>query len=387
MKFERSLTMKRTIGIIGSAVAMAGIALGCSGNTHKKDSLEDYLVPERNVCSGKFSLKLTDSTVCEVPEKEYNMFTNIQAVGNELYCFSMLDQLRLSVYDIASGAHTKSIVYDPNILRSREIVDYQVLSRDSILLVTAPSGAIVLSDGEGNIRERWTPELLGAELTGGGCNADYMGDGKICLVMCPGGRYSIERQAPDAPRHWIYNLKTGMWDGEVAPLDGVLKYSEGVYYFDMMRPYHLVKDNRLYVTYMMDHSVYVYDLQTGKMLMEKDISPEDALELPEPVAQEVATYESLSEMRRTTAFYGPLCYHSENGLFSRRYFYPLEQRKKNGYSMEICIYDDNFDLVGSAKIRTGVELPFATPDGFVATASNDTDADNVTFLRYKIVPA
>ncbi len=361
------------------------MSIGCSGDGHKKISMEDYLIPERNVSTGEYSLVLSDSVVCDVPEKEYNVYTQIQTVGSELYCFSALDPLRLSVYDIDSGVHTKSIVYDPNILRSREIIDYQVLSRDSILLVTAPGGAIVLSDGTGRICERWAPELLGAELTGGGGHSDYMGAGKICLVMCPGTRYSIERPESDGPRHWIYNLETRMWDGEVAALEGALRYSDGVYYFDMMIPYHLVKGKFLYVTYMADHSVYVYDLKSGEMVLEKDISPEDAEKMPAPAAQEVASYENLSALRRETAFYGPLCYHSKSRLFSRCYTYSLDKRKQTGYDKEVCIYDEDFNLVGSERFVNGeVRGIFPTHDGFVATRDVTSDADHVTFLKYRI---
>ena len=205
------------------------------------------------------------------------------------------------------------------------------------------------------------------------------------MVMCPGSRYSIEKSDPSVPRHWIYDMNTKDWYGKIAPLEGVLKYSEGLYYFDMMTPFHLVKDNLLYVTYMVDHSVYVYDINTGKLLVEKDISPEDAGVMVSPIETEIASYENLSGLRSRAASYGPLYYHEKCNLFSRVYKYSLEQRKGSGNHMEVCIYDEDFNIVGSEIIKTGyIDFIFPTQDGFVAVAKNNTDADSVKFIRYKI---
>ena len=53
--------------------------------------------------------------------------------------------------------------------------------------------------------------------------------------------------------------------------------------------------------------------------------------------------------------------------------------------MEVCIYDEDFNIVGSEIIKTGyIDFIFPTQDGFVAVAKNNTDADSVKFIRYKI---
>lgn len=371
----------KNLEVLGFSVLVC-MTVACNGN---KASLESYLTPERNANLGKVILEKLDSVVCEVPENEYNSFTGIDENQDELYCHSILDPLKITVYDIAKGEHVKTIDYDPNLLRAREILSYQVLSRDSILLVTTPGSKVVLTDGEGKILERWSPDISEGELCGGGVHYDYLNSGKLCMVMCPGSRYSIEKSDPSVPRHWIYDMNTNDWYGKIAPLEGVLKYSEGLYYFDMMTPFHLVKDNLLYVTYMVDHSVYVYDINTGKLLVEKDISPEDAGVMVSPIETEIASYENLSGLRRRAASYGPLYYHEKCNLFSRVYKYSLEQRKGSGNHMEVCIYDDDFNIVGSEIIKTGyIDFIFPTQDGFVAVAKNNTDADSVKFIRYKI---
>ena len=190
------------------------------------------------------------------------------------------------------------------------------------------------------------------------------------MVMCPGSRYSIEKSDPSVPRHWIYDMNTNDWYGKIAPLEGVLKYSEGLYYFDMMTPFHLVKDNLLYVTYMVDHSVYVYDINTGKLLVEKDISPEDAGVMVSPIETEIASYENLSGLRRRAASYGPLYYHEKCNLFSRVYKYSLEQRKGFGIDLPIAIMLDTkgpeyriktFEN-GKIMLNDGDEFSFTTED-------------------------
>ena len=53
--------------------------------------------------------------------------------------------------------------------------------------------------------------------------------------------------------------------------------------------------------------------------------------------------------------------------------------------MEVCIYDEDFNIVGSEIIKTGyIDFIFPIQDGFVAVAKNNTDADSVKFIRYKI---
>ena len=53
--------------------------------------------------------------------------------------------------------------------------------------------------------------------------------------------------------------------------------------------------------------------------------------------------------------------------------------------MEVCIYDDDFNIVGSEIIETGyIDFIFPTQNGFVAVAKNNADADSVKFIRYKI---
>lgn len=140
----------KNLEVLGFSVLVC-MAVSCNGN---KASLESYLTPERNANLGKVILEKLDSVVCEVPENEYNSFTDIDVNQDKLYCYSILDPLKITVYDIAKGEHVKTIDYDPNLLRAREILSYQVLSRDSILLVTTPGSKVVLTDGEGKILER-----------------------------------------------------------------------------------------------------------------------------------------------------------------------------------------------------------------------------------------
>lgn len=154
----------KNLEVLGFSVLVC-MAVSCNGN---KASLESYLTPERNANLGKVVLEKLDSVVCEVPENEYNSFTDIDENQDELYCYSMLDPLKITVYDIAKGEHVKTIDYDPNLLRAREILSYQVLSRDSILLITTPGSKVVLTDGEGKILERWSPDISEGELCGGG---------------------------------------------------------------------------------------------------------------------------------------------------------------------------------------------------------------------------
>ena len=92
----------------------------------------------------------------------------------------------------------------------------------------------------------------------------------------------------------------------------------------MHHPFQLIVDRKMYVTYPVDHRVYIYNLATRKLVFEKDISPTFATQIPKPLYYaEALDDEKLTDLRSKTAYYGPLYFHSEPKLYSR--FYNLEK--------------------------------------------------------------
>ena len=188
---------------------------------------------------------------------------------------------------------------------------------------------------------------------------------------------------PDVNRHGVYDLEKKEWIKFMAPYEGVLKYKGiGGYYYDMQHPYQLLLNDTLYVTYPVDHKVYMYDAVNGNLLSEKDISPSVATDFPYPV-EYYDDYDKLNELRRSTAYYGPLYYHSKVDMFSR--FYNIDPDVDSGKRV-IIVYDRDFNVL-CEKIYPIDDINGISPtkDGFLLHPYRPMEEDTITFMKADIV--
>lgn len=375
-------------------ITMSLLTASCT-DKDKKNTLSEYLTPAGNTCSNTAKIIVSDTMKVEIPSDVYNNYHTIKKYGDYLYCMPMAAaKTKLTIFDISKGTYCKTIDMDPNLLRSREFTDFCVSTSDSIYLVTYPSNEIVIIDGNGTIKDRWdrndmqvtmeTDSLL--SMTGFDINAIQIDRAADLLYasLCPVSRYELENTGNEVNRHGIYDLKKRKWIKFIAPYEGVMKMSNGgTYYFDLITPYQLFVEGKMYVTYMIDHNVYIYDLMSGRLTSEKDISPDDAETFPSPLRN--PSYEAANELRRETSFYGQLNYHKTFGMFSRTYTYSLNQRKSSGIRQEICLYDSLFEPICRLPIKNGaVDCLCASEDGFIATKSDVNCPDDVFIYKFSI---
>lgn len=368
-------------------------------NSCNNDKWAEYSEPDFSGNSEAVYLEQVDSAVIAVPEKHYNIFQNCQIYHDSLlYAVSWYDEMRLSLYNLASRSFMYDILLDKNTSAVNRINNFMVASEDSIFFTSFPKTGLVLVDSRARKLDTWidddmviSPEMEPG-LSGGYAfstaayldNFQYDREKKlIYAALSPGSAYD-QIGSPEVKRHGIYNTVTRKWEKIMAPYEGVLKYKgDNVYFYDMHYTYQLVLGDRMYVTYPVDHRVYVYDINTGKLVMEKEISPSCAVKFAKPLDSSLCSDEELNQLRKTTAYYGPVYYHPDVECFSR--FYNLPHVDGKDSEMAVIIYDRDFNIVCEKMFSTNIIIKLVpADDGLVALLTDPYDADNFVMVKYKI---
>lgn len=367
---------------------------------NKGNKWSEYSEPTFLGNSDKAYLELTDSAIIEVPAKHFNSFQNCQIYHDSLlYAFSLDDRLRLSIYNIASKSFMYDIVLDKNTSGVMCISNFNVISEDSIFFSTSPKTGLVLVNSKGKKLDMWTDrdmvisQEMESKLSDGYAFsiASYLENFQydkqkhlIYAVLSPFSAYD-EFGEPDIKRHGIYDLSTRNWKTIMAPYEGVLKYKgNNIYFYDMHHPYQIVLGNLMYVTYPVDHRVYIYNTENEELIREKGISPSCATKFDRPMDPLVATDKELNQLRKNTAYYGPLYYHPDARCFSR--FYNLKNTTGKEGERAIIIYDMDFNIVYENTFKFN-EIPRIVPtdDGLVIIRTDPMNPDTFVLIRYKIL--
>lgn len=372
------------------------LVMSCSTEDRK---WAEYATPSFQGNSEEVYLTKGDSVEIRVSDGHYNIFQNCQIDRDSiLYTVSWYDGQRVSLYNIASGSFMYDIFVDRNTTGVMNIGNFKVVSQDSIFFTTFPKTGLVLLDSKGRKLDIWQegdmemPAEMDPVLSSGlaFANMSYLENfqydrdkGLIYAVLSPFSAYD-ETGDPDVKRHGIYNIVSRKWEKVFAPYEGVLKYKGNkVYFYDMHHPYQTVLDGKAYVTYPVDHRVYIYDLSSGKLTGEKDISPSCAGQFAKPLDPALTSDDEMNRFRRTTAYYGPLYYHPDVECFSR--FYLPENVEGQGREKVVIIYDKDFNIVCERRFKENeVSNMVPTDNGFMTIPYDPMDSDTFTVVKYKI---
>lgn len=379
-----------------SVVSLILLFMSCSTYDRK---WAEYATPSFQGNSEEVYLEKGDSVEIRVPDGHYNVLHNCQIYRDSiLYAVSLSDGHRVSLYNIGSGTFMYDILVDKNTTGVLNISNFNVVSPDSIFFTTFPKTGLVLLDSKGRKQDIWQDDdmeipaemdpVLSSEFAFANMsyleNFQYDKDNNlIYAVLSPFSAYD-ETGDPDVKRHEVYNIVSRKWEKVFAPYEGVLKYKgDKVYFYDMHHPYQTVLDGKVYVTYPVDHRVYIYDLTSGNLTGEKDISPSCAGRFSKPFDPALTSDDELNRLRRTTAYYGPLYYHPDVECFSR--FYLLGGVEGRGAEKAVIIYDKNFNIVYEQKFKANeVSRMVPADDGFLTIPYDPMNADTFTFVKYKI---
>lgn len=364
-------------------------------------NLHKYLKPAEPIYSER-TLKLVpiDTLSIQVPDTVYNYYHNTQIFEDSLfYGINYFTQLDINVFNLRTGKFDRVIRVDPNIVHTYRVEQFRVVSPDSIYVVSCPDNGIRMLDADGFIVDEWSADdlrmasdvdyILSQEGFGladlsGLENFDVIGT-ECFLTLSPVTSTDFEG-SPIVKRHGIYDLVKRQWRMAFGYYEGVLKYKgDNVYFYDMHDPYRIVADGKAFVTYPIDHFVYIYDMMTSELIDKKSLAPSFAIKFPHPVSKDkMYDDELMNELRRDSPFYGPLYYHSSVACWSR--FYNFTDQDTGIQKRGFIIYDAEFKILYE-NIFEYDEIACITPDneGVVVMPRNEMEADVALFIRYRII--
>jgi len=377
------------------------LTLSCSRKEEK--TLSFYRNPQ-NKAENKNSVFLNpvDTINIQVSSDKGNRFLQGYLYKDSLlYAVSLYEKLTIDIYDIKRKQFVNEIKIEPGPTRTLSIANFAVASPDSIFIIPSPNPGVHLINSKSELIKIWDKydlqisesfDPILADQGFGICGSSGLQNVTLdnqnnimYMVLSPLSTID-EIGDPTPKRHGIYDLKNSKWIGLLAPYEGVLKNKgEGRYYFDMHHPYQLVVKGKLYVTYPVDHRVYVYNIASRKLILEKDISPTFATQIPEPLFDADAfDYNKLVKLRGETAYYGPLYYHPSPKVYSR--FYNLEKKEGKTRERAIIIYDKDFNIISENVFPIDdITRIQASDDGFyVQPQPHILNADTLALIHFKI---
>lgn len=377
------------------------MTFSCSRKEEK--SLSYYRNPNNKVVKNNIAfLDPVDTIIIQVPPGKGNYFLQKYLYNDSvLYGVSLYEKSTIDVYNIESKQFVNEIKIDPGPTRTLSISNFTVASPDSIYIIPSPLLGVHLYNSKGELVKIWNKDALQinesfdpilANQGFGICSSSglqnvTLNNQKSILYMVLSPLSELDEIGDPLPnRHGIYDLENRKWLDILAPYEGVLKYKgEGRYFYDMHHPFQLIVDGKMYVTYPVDHRVYIYNLATRKLAFEKDISPTFATQIPEPL-YDADAYDDrkLTNLRSKTAYYGPLYFHSELKLYSR--FYNLEKTEGKTRERAIVIYDENFDIIAENifPIADIIQIQPSDDGFYVQPQPRVMNADTLVLIHYKI---
>ena len=351
-----------------------------------------------------FTLKLVDSLniTTEARPNDYmnkDIFADTLLFGNDWN-----EKNKIDVYDLKNKKFLKTI----------EIADYKVKNNFASISVHSLDTILIAYD--------YPPEFQFANFEGKIIKDIKLGDLKLTIdnpkaPKTDNYRLPIFNDKPiiynnklyftitpmgvqDLPgfkrveRIAIYDLKKDSLIKAVCPMKGPIALKGVFYLSQLMNPYFIINDNKLFVSYPIDHYIYEYDLD-GNFIKKILASASKLEKLPSPLKfDKRRDREYVRDWWLPIPFYGPLSYHKQAQVYTRIFHQsqPLKMlngelnngSKRDGY---VLIYDKNFNKIGEVKFtngRLGLYKVFPLSDGFLM-APNQEHWTNENELIYKYV--
>ncbi len=379
-------------------------------NNYDTDKYKQFETnPEYNLkVKNKVKLKPIDTLNITTKNKPIHYFSN-DIYKDSLFfgivsTFGGKDRNKIDVYDLKNERFLKTIqVTDYKI--TQPMLNVSVHSLDTIIVTQAYPPEIKLINYTGNIVRNI--KLGNIELNIDNPKAPKIDnyylvrlnnkpriiDNKLYFLIEPMGVANMPG-FKNAQRLAIYDLKNDTLLKAICPAKGPVALN-GVFYLNqLMHPYFTINNNKIFMSYPIDHNVYIYDLD-GNFLEQKLVSASKFEKLPKPLKySKIKNREYVRNWWIPIPFYGNLNYHSKAHLYTRIFHQsqPLKMTngklndgsKRKGY---ILIYDEQFNKLGEVPFdngQLGVYKALPLSDGYlIAPNKNHWHNENEFVEKYK----
>lgn len=375
------------------------IFVSCNSELELRNSL---ISPEHSVVD---SIDLNFSH--EVRIKADSLFTFIRPTT---YCDTILIALtkgklgELRLFDIKNGKYLGKIVVDANIFIDEKVTTFYVHNLDSIFFLSSNSLNVNIVDGNGSVQKAWTYQDLEIDPPGTliypyflpQYRPTYFSKSGLMHVCIIPGFFTTKSGYETTLLQTVINLKKNRLKLKYGPPEGVMKLkSERIYPADLSFPYSLVIGDTTYVSFPMDHFVYVYNNTTGNFLFKSAVSSGSVKQLPLPLsAESVKDTQEIWNFRVQTPFYEPLYFHEKSNLFSRAIHHPQNLKDDMGLInsgknrlTSVVILNRNLKIVGEKVFSNGqhpIHGSIPVSDGLLLISSEpDSTIINIPHIKYE----
>ncbi len=382
--------------------------LSCNSKSAK---LKELLKPATAQRENKFEVYCADTIIINVPVNKFSSYTQTSIYNDSLlYCVHFSKPLTIDIYDIVNKNISNEIKVPEYAVATKRVGDLCVHKPDSIFFLESHPVAINLIDTIGRMINKYDakngmdetdisskrplefifPTFLSYR------DPIYLPNRKELVLLTHPVDSEISTGYEEINRIGIFNLEKNKLDRFMAKPEGVFKERGNLCFnYDLSLPYFIEVDSILYVTYPIDHYIYAYDINSGKLLFKSPGNSKIPEKLEPPVRRSrINDTQYAWNYRIQIPFYGPLFYNKKLKMFTRNFHFRQDLKLNNGKLNDgsrrkgsVIILDSTLKIVGETFFENGelgVLKCLPMSDGFLmAPNSFKQESDDILAYKYK----
>ncbi|MBK8292091.1 MAG: DUF4221 family protein [Flammeovirgaceae bacterium] len=313
----------------------------------------------------------------------------------------------ISIFNLKTKSHVRDFEISPLIQNRDKYSTFYIHNLDSIFMLTSNNTSIYLLNGNGGLIKSWSSFDLGITPPNTYIFPYFLPqhsiyfNSKTNLVyasLIP-GYFPTSSNFEDVPQQVVFNLASNIIKLKYGPPEGVMKMKgDLVFPGDLSFPYSLTINEATYISYPLDHFVYIYNNETGILVEKKAVCSSEIKNFPFPLPSEmIKDTQAMWNFRVQTPFYEPLNYHSKVKLFTRAVHHPQELKEMSGKlntgkrrRTSVIILDSTLQIIGETFFNDGIyQINGAVPlsDGLLLYSNKGFNNNHaIPSLKYEFVP-
>jgi hypothetical protein len=315
-------------------------------------------------------------------------------------------------FDLKKERYLRSFSVDPNFIS--DIAGFYVATPDSIFLASEPR-VLYLIDSNGQLLKKWPlPEgQLSPKYDGYDINYFSWWVKPIQSVDLHRGQIHLSFTNFDIwffddknnyPGHGVFDFRNGNWLSEFGIYPDSY-FEKGIKYPHVYTtPSVLAVDSITYISYPLDHYIYLFNNLTGRFIKKAQIQSNYLQETTEPLAFENNDLQAERNFIIQSGYYGELNYHKEINKFTRivrhnneLYLANEKLNKPQNKGLSVLVMDDSLNVLFEAPMGNFERLAgfggdrrlsagLATSDGFIGTEKyDDFSSEDLLYYNLKFI--
>ncbi len=395
--------------ILFKLIAVFFILTSCNNPNEKLSILLKSPEVDRENRYEVYVSKKLNITVPKTKFCEYHEFAIYR--DSLFYGVHITNSLNIDVYNLVNESFAYDIKVPEYLVKTNKIMNLFIQTPDSIFFQESFPPSVLIINSKGDLIKRFNIENNFENFEN---NADIPGlytfhtiigyidpifnssKNLLYLIMHPIGAHNSRGGYKNTYRVGVYDIEKANWLSFFGRPEGIMKFKGKLFYnYDLSIPYFLIVNDTAFITYPMDHYIYIYDISSGELIYKKAGNSQYCNKLPNPLkTSKIRDTQAAWNFRIQIPFYGPLFYNSKMNMFTRIFHFRQPLKDVNGKlnsgknrKGSIIIFDKDMNIVGETVFKNGSlgilkSLPLS--DGILmARQPHYWQSDDTLVYRYK----